>query len=161
MSGWKLRQDLTCEEEEEQEQSERILYQYDELSLRSRFSNFEKKNPKPSLIYLEEFVICLQAQVVVDNVATLSFINEKFAQKLLLKYTLRKFMITLDYDAENTYDILLVIDFMYETCVNSGFYRTQEGPSKGIEFDGSQFIDDPLFYIGYYSEIESILDIRT
>jgi hypothetical protein len=64
------------------------------------------------LIYLEEFVICLQAQVVVDNVATLSFINEKFAQKLLLKYTLRKFMITLDYDAENTYDILLVMDFM-------------------------------------------------
>ena len=70
-------------------------------------------------------------------------------------------MITLDYDAENTYDILLVMDFMQETCVNSGFYRTQEGPREGIEFDGSQFTHDPLFYIGYYSEIESILDIRT
>ena len=46
----------------------------------------EKKNPKDSLIYLKGFVGCLQAQVLVDNGATLSFINEKFAQKLPLKY---------------------------------------------------------------------------
>jgi hypothetical protein len=55
----------------------------------------EKKNPKDSLIYLEGFVGCLQAQVFVDNEATLSFSNEKFAHKLPLNYTLRKFMITL------------------------------------------------------------------
>jgi predicted aspartyl protease len=47
------------------------------------------------LIYLKGFVGCLQVQVLVDNGATLSFINEKFAQKLPMKYTLRKFMITL------------------------------------------------------------------
>jgi hypothetical protein len=46
----------------------------------------EKKNPKDSLIYRKGLV---------DNGATLSFINEKFAQKLPLNYTLRKFMITL------------------------------------------------------------------
>jgi hypothetical protein len=47
----------------------------------------EKTNPKDSLIYLKGFVGCLQAQVLVHNGATLSFINEKFAQKLSLKYT--------------------------------------------------------------------------
>jgi hypothetical protein len=31
-------------------------------------------------------------------------------------------------DAETTNDILLGMDFMEENCVNSGFYRTQEGP---------------------------------
>jgi hypothetical protein len=46
-------------------------------------------------------------------------------------------------DAETTYDILLGMDFMEENCVNSGFYRTQEGPRKGIEIDGRRFIHDP------------------
>ena len=98
------------------------------------------------MIYLKGFVRCLQAQVVVDNGATLSFINEKFAQKLPLKYTLRKFMITLVngqvcytqwevsvdlrlademsfkthlqvIDAETTYDILLGMDFIWRRIV--------------------------------------------
>ena len=47
------------------------------------------------MIYLKGFVCCLQPQVLVDNGETSFFINEKFAQKLPLKYTLRKFMITL------------------------------------------------------------------
>jgi hypothetical protein len=96
----------------------------------------KKKNPKDSLIYLKGFFGCLEAQVLVDNGATLSFINEKFAQKIPLKYSLSKFMITLGnglvcytkgevsldlrladgmsfkthlqvIDAETTYDILL------------------------------------------------------
>jgi hypothetical protein len=124
----------------------------------------EKKNPKDSLIYLKGFVGCLQVPVLFVNGATLSFINEKFAQKLPLKYTLRKFMITLGngqvcytkeevsldlrladgmsfrthlqvIDAETTYDILLGMDFMEKNCVNSGFYRTQEGPRKRIEIE--------------------------
>ena len=69
------------------------MYQYDELSSRSRFSNFEievydetgEKNPKDFLIYLKGFVGSLQAQVLVDNGATLSLINQKFAQKLPLR----------------------------------------------------------------------------
>ena len=52
------------------------------------------------------------------------------------------------------------MDFMEENCVNSGFYRTQEGPRKGIEIDGRRFIHDPTLYIGHYSEIESILEIE-
>jgi len=117
----------------------------------------ENKNPRDSLIYLKGFVGCLQAQVLVDNGANLSFINEKCSQKLSLKHTLRKFMISLGdgqlcyakgevsldlrladgmsfkthlqvIHAEITYDILLGMDFMKEKCVNSGFYRTQEGP---------------------------------
>jgi len=63
-------------------------------------------------------------------------------------------------DAETAYDILLGMDFMEENCVNSGFYRTQEGPRKGIEIDGRRFIHDPSLYIGHYSEIESILEIE-
>ena len=63
-------------------------------------------------------------------------------------------------DAETTYDILLGMDFMEENCVNSGFYRTQEGPRKGIELDGRGFIHDPSFYSGHYSEVESILEIE-
>jgi hypothetical protein len=55
----------------------------------------DKRNPKDSLIYFKGFVGCLQAQLLVNNGATLSFITEEFAQKLPLKYTLRKFMITL------------------------------------------------------------------
>jgi hypothetical protein len=50
------------------------------------------------------------------------------------------------------------MDFMEENRVNSGFYRTQEGPRKGIEIDGCRFIHDPALYIGHYSEIESILE---
>jgi len=38
-------------------------------------------------------------------------------------------------DAETTYDILLGMDFMEKNCVNSGFYRTQEGPRKRIEIE--------------------------
>jgi hypothetical protein len=49
---------------------------------------------------------------------------------------------------------------MEENCVNSGFYRKQEGPRKGIEIDERRFIHDPSFYIGHYSEIESILEIE-
>jgi hypothetical protein len=60
-------------------------------------------------------------------------------------------------DAETTYDILLGMDFMEENCVNSGFYRTQEGPCKGIEIDGRRFIHDPSLYIGPF---ESILEIE-
>jgi hypothetical protein len=118
----------------------------------------EKKNPKDSLIYLTEFVECFQAQVLVDNGATSSFINENFAQKLLLKYILRKFKITLRNGqvcytkgevsldlrlAETTYDILLVMDLMEKNCVNSEFYRTQEEPRKGIEINKRRFIHDP------------------
>ena len=106
----------------------------------------ETRNPKDSLIYLKGFAGCLQAQVLVDNGATLSFINEKFAQKLPLKYPLRKFMLTLGngqicytkgevsldlrlpdgmsfkthlqvIDAETTYDILLGMDFIWRRIV--------------------------------------------
>ena len=42
-------------------------------------------------------------------------------------------------DSETTYDVLLVMDSMEENCVNSGFYRTQEEPRKGIEIDGRRF----------------------
>jgi len=38
-------------------------------------------------------------------------------------------------DADTTYDILLGMDFMEENCVNSGFYRTQQGPRKAIEIE--------------------------
>jgi hypothetical protein len=110
---------------------------------------------------------CLHAQVLVDNGATLSFTNEKFAQKLPLKYTLRKFVITfregevcLDLrlahgmsfkthlqviDAETTYDILLVMDFMQEKYLNSQCYRRQQVPRKGIEIDRHRFIHDRSF----------------
>jgi len=54
-----------------------------------------KKNAKDFLVYLKGFVGCLQAQVLVDNGATLSYINERFSQKLPLEYVSRKFMITL------------------------------------------------------------------
>jgi hypothetical protein len=72
-----------------------MSYPHAQDSSTSKMTRQEKENPKDSLIYLKVFVGCLQAQVLVDNGATLSFINEKFAQKLPLKYTLRKFMITL------------------------------------------------------------------
>jgi hypothetical protein len=52
------------------------------------------------------------------------------------------------------------MDFMEENCVNLGFYRTQEGPRKGIEIEGRGFIHDPSLYIGHDSEIESILEIE-
>ena len=58
------------------------------------------------------------------------------------------------FDAETTYEILLGMDFMEENCVNSGFYRAQEGPRKEIELGGRRFIHDPSFYIGHYSEID-------
>ena len=63
-------------------------------------------------------------------------------------------------DAETTYDFLLGVDFMEENCVDSGFYRTYEGPRKGIEIDRHRFIHDPSFCIGHYFEIESILEIE-
>jgi hypothetical protein len=63
-------------------------------------------------------------------------------------------------DTETTYDILLGMDFLKENFVNSGFYRTQEGPRTGIKIDGSRFIHDFLLYIGHYSGIESILEIE-
>ena len=40
-----------------------------------------KKNPKDWLSYLKRFVCCLQAQVLVDDGAPLSFIDEKFGQE--------------------------------------------------------------------------------
>ena len=119
----------------------------------------EKRNPKDSLISLKGFFGCLQAQVPVDNGATLPFVNERFTQKLLLKYSLKKFMIVLEIEqvcytkgevsldlrladgmsfkthlqiivAETTYDIVLGVDFMEENCFDSILYRTQEGPRK-------------------------------
>ena len=69
--------------------------QHSPTSKMKRIMRQEKKNPLDSLIYLTGFVGCLQAQVLVDNGATLSFIHENFAQNLPLKYTLRNFMINL------------------------------------------------------------------
>jgi hypothetical protein len=75
-----------------------MSYPYAQDSLISKMKSMTrkgKKSPKDSLIYLKAFVGCLQAQVLVDNGATLSFINESFSQKLLLEYVLRKFILTL------------------------------------------------------------------
>jgi hypothetical protein len=76
------------------------------------------------------------------------------------RYALQKARFLWISGLQSTYDILLGMDFMEKNCVNSGFYRTQEGPRNGIEIDGPRFIHYPPFYIGLYSEIESILEIE-
>ena len=123
--------------------------------IQAYYEETEEEHSKEFCDFLNGRGGCSKAQVLVDNGTTWSFINQRFAKKLPLTYLLRKFVISLKngkvcctkgkfsvdlkfvdgmnskrhlqvIDSETSYCILLMMDFIQEISVNSGFYRTQK-----------------------------------
>jgi len=143
-------------------------------------NSFSSKSKPGNLLYLQGLIGSIPVRVLVDNGASISFVHSKIF-KLLGRDAnkSRRFVVTLG-DRSECYtqgfvDVTLCLgsdlkfsvrlhiieasfdgnDWQMAAIVNSGYYRTDSGISKGIEIEGRKF-----YYEGVNREISKVVEVQ-